>query len=296
MRSVASQTLPSFFIVGPPRTGTSWLHQGLSKHASLPRETKETRFFDIHFHRGIDWYRSHYPGANENMPVGEVAPTYFASTEARNRIWVLNPKAKIVCTFRNPVDRVVSLYRLKRAYGMYQWGLEEAMLRDPELTESSKYGTYLKAWQRDFGSNQVLPTIYDNLNLNPQLYLDEIVDFIGVRRFALTSSQLAFTHRAEEMTLPRNYRRTKLGLAAADWLKAQRLDIVVSKVKQSPMLKIFLGGGQHFDQVSEQVIRGLHEQFQPEVEELETLLNRDLSDWKTSDKYLHSLEELTEKR
>ncbi|GAC1437681.1 MAG: hypothetical protein NVS1B11_21100 [Terriglobales bacterium] len=220
------------------------------------------------------------------MPVGEVAPTYFASAEARNRIWVLNPKAKIVCTFRNPVDRVVSLHRLKRAYGMYQWGLEEAMLRDPELTESSKYGRYLRAWQEDFGSNQVLPTIYDDLKLNPQLYMDEIVDFIGICRFALTSSQIEVTHRAEEMTLPKNYRRTKFGLAVADWLKAQRLDIVVNKVKQSPIVKLFLGGGQTFDQVSEPVIRRLHEQFRPEVEELETLLNRDLSGWKTCDRYL----------
>ncbi|MDP9159399.1 MAG: sulfotransferase [Acidobacteriota bacterium] len=281
----APPPIPSFFIVGPPCTGTSWLHQVLSQHASLPLETKETRFFDVHFRRGLDWYRSHYPGANEKMPAGEVAPTYFASTEARNRIWVLNPKAKIVCTFRNPVDRVISLHRLKRAYGMYQWSLEEAMLRDSELTESSKYGRHLKAWQADFGSNRVLITIYDDLNLNPQLYVDKIVDFIGIRRFALTSSELEFTHTAEEMTLPKSYWRTRLGMAAADWLKAQRLNIVVNKVKQTRMLKIFLGGGPPFDQVPAQVIRRLHEQFRPEVEELEILLNRDLSGWKIPVKY-----------
>ena len=40
--------LPSFFIVGPPRTGTSWLHQVLQPHTCLPR-VKETRFFDERF-------------------------------------------------------------------------------------------------------------------------------------------------------------------------------------------------------------------------------------------------------
>jgi hypothetical protein len=51
--------LPSFFILGPPRTGTTWLHEVLRNHAELPSPTKETRFFDVHFHRGLDWYRAH---------------------------------------------------------------------------------------------------------------------------------------------------------------------------------------------------------------------------------------------
>src|SRR5258708_2242245 len=41
--------LPSFFVIGPPRTGTSWLHEVLSKRASLSYPTKETRFFDKYF-------------------------------------------------------------------------------------------------------------------------------------------------------------------------------------------------------------------------------------------------------
>jgi hypothetical protein len=48
--------------------------------------------------------------------MGEVAPTYFASNEARERLANTIPDAKIVCIFRNPVDRILSLYRLKRAY------------------------------------------------------------------------------------------------------------------------------------------------------------------------------------
>src|SRR3954471_18360309 len=42
----SASALPSFFVIGPPRTGTSWLHQVLKDHAVLPRSTKETHFFD----------------------------------------------------------------------------------------------------------------------------------------------------------------------------------------------------------------------------------------------------------
>ena len=75
--------LPSFFIVGPPRTGTSWLHEILSGHVALPEPTKETRFFDNHFHRGLEWYVHHFPRLAPGRHVGEVAPTYFASAPAR---------------------------------------------------------------------------------------------------------------------------------------------------------------------------------------------------------------------
>lgn len=271
--------LPSFFIVGPPRTGTSWLHHVLSKHTVLPREIKETRFFDVHFHRGIAWYRAHYPKSIENMKVGEIAPTYFASAEVRARISALNPRAKIVCTFRNPVDRVLSLYRLKRAYGMFPWNLEEAMRKDPELIESSKYATHLTAWLSAFGVDRVLATVYDDLRRDPQQYMDVLVDFIGVRRFPLTSIELM--HSSDEMTLPRNYQRTRMGTMVADWLKAHHLAKVVRKVKRSRMLKLFLGGGSNFAEVPPAVIHKLYEQFRPEVEKLEVLLDRDLSAWKS---------------
>lgn len=194
--------LPTFFIVGPPRTGTTWLHEVLKDRAVLPSSTKETRFFDTHFHRGIDWYRAHFPSATAGRRVGEIAPTYFASYAARERIAEVVPHARIVCVFRNPVDRVLSLYRLKSAYGMIPWKFDQAVLMDPELIESGRYATNLKAWRQSFGGSQVLATLYDDLRDRPQTYLDRLVDFIGVPRFRLTAAQTEFVNASENMTHP----------------------------------------------------------------------------------------------
>src|SRR6266581_4418235 len=155
--------LPSFFVIGPPRTGTSWLNEILNEYALLPSPAKETRFFDTFFHRGIEWYCAHYPHLGDNRPIGEIAPTYFASAKARERIAQTIPQARVVCIFRNPVERVVSLYRLKRAYAMIPWSFEQAIIRDPELMDSSKYATNLKAWRNALGTDQVLATVYDDL-------------------------------------------------------------------------------------------------------------------------------------
>jgi hypothetical protein len=274
------RSIPSFFIVGPPRTGSSWLHEILSPYTSLPSPSKETRFFDIHFHRGMKWYLAHYGETGESQRMGEVAPTYFASALARERIALAAPQAKIVCVFRHPVDRIVSLYRVKRAYGWIPWSLAEAIERDPELMESSRYASTLKLWQRSFGRENVFAAIYDDLREDPQAFVDSIVDFIGVPRFPLADWQYGFVHDSERMTQPRSYHRTRTATMLANWCKARRMDRLVSAFKNSPLRKLVLGGGAPFPKLSEQLLLQLHEKLQPEIEELEDMLHRDLSGWR----------------
>ena len=273
--------LPSFFIVGPPRTGTSWLHQVLSGHVALPEPTKETRFFDEHFHRGLGWYLRHYPEAGDDRQAGEVAPTYFASTLARVRIQRTLPQARIVCIFRNPVQRVLSLYRVKRAYGLIPWNFEQAMLNDPELLASGMYATNLKAWQIAFGKERVLATLYDDLRQQPQSYLDSLLDFLRLPPLTLTPSQIHCVHSSEIMTQPRSYYWTRTSMALAARLRAWRFDRVVASVKKSPLCGLVLGGGTAFCDLPAEAATKVYELFRPEIEELEAILNRDLSAWKS---------------
>jgi hypothetical protein len=79
----------------------------MRESVAVGRTSKETRFFDIHFHRGTKWYLAHYQPSGESQRKGEVAPTYFASVAARERTALMAPQAKIVCVFRHPVDRIV---------------------------------------------------------------------------------------------------------------------------------------------------------------------------------------------
>jgi hypothetical protein len=280
-------SMPSFFVVGPPRTGTSWLHEILSEHTVLPSPTKETRFFDLHFHLGADWYRDRFPQETSDRspftrPVGEVGPTYFSSPEARQRIAALVPAARIVCIFRDPAERMFSLYRLKRAYGMIPWTFEQAIARDPELLESGRYATHLKEWLRAFGPDQVMATFYEDLRKDPQEYVDKLSGFIGIPKFTLTPSQLGRVHTSEGMTTPRNYYLTRNATGLAEWLKTRKLDRVVMRVKQSPLIKLFLGGGSAFEKLSPEVKARVRELLRTEVEELEAMLDRDLSAWKSA--------------
>jgi hypothetical protein len=270
---------PSFIVVGPPRTGTSWLHKVLEPHATLPSPTKETRFFDLHFSRGFDWYSWHFPRQHQG-PTGEVAPTYFASSEARKRIAQTLPNARIVFVFRNPVERAVSLYRLKLAYGMYQWSFPEALRKDSELINSGLYWRHLSDWRQQFPDQQLLITIYDDLVRDPQAFVNTVATFIGIEGLTLSESQLGRIFSTERMTRPRSYIATRTATAFADWCKSRRLDHLVATVRDSSLIKLFLGGGESLPQLPSEAIHGLAELFRPEVEALESHIGRSLEHWK----------------
>jgi Sulfotransferase domain len=283
-RSVADECeLPSFFIIGPPRTGSSWLYEVLRSRTRLPGPSKETRFFDTHYHRGLKWYLAHYEPPSKDhaaLRTGEVAPTYFASSLARERIAGVAPNAKIVVVFRNPVDRIVSLYRLKRAYGLIPWEFEQALERDPELIESGRYASHLRLWQRSFGSSNVMAALYDDLLENPQRFVNRLADFIRVPRFELADWEYGRVHDSESMTHPRSYHRARYATLVADWFKARRMDHWVNAFKKSRFRKLVLGGGPPFPKLSERALEQLSRILEPEVEELEEILRRDLSRWK----------------
>jgi hypothetical protein len=237
--TLCTPSLPSFFIIGPPRTGTTWLHEVFDKRSILPGPVKETRFFDVHFQRGLEWYRAHF-SRSAGETVGEVAPTYFASDEARERLLQTIPEARIICIFRDPVERILSHYRVKRAYGMIAWDLEQTIRRDSELIESSKYATHLKAWQQTFGPDQVVATLYDDLRDQPQTYVDNLADIVCMPRFALSPLETKQVHSSKSLTLPRSYPLTRSATLTAEWCKARRLHSIVWLVKSSPLKNLFL--------------------------------------------------------
>ncbi|HEY1271435.1 MAG TPA: hypothetical protein VGF08_05600, partial [Terriglobales bacterium] len=134
--------------------------------------------------------------------------------------------------------------------------------------------------QGALGTNQVLATIYDDLRDDPQTYLNNLLDFIGAPRFTLSHKQSKTVHSSEAMTHPRSYYRTRNATRLADWFKARRFDKLVAVVRSSPLRRFFLGGGPPFADLAPEISLRLYELFRPEIEELEAILNRDLSAWK----------------
>jgi len=273
-------TLPSFLVLGPPRTGTTWLSDVLHSRALLPALSKETRFFDLHFDRGLNWYIDHFPVNPERRVVGEIAPTYFASSLACARICSLLPNARLVVIFRNPVQRLISLYRLKRAYGLHAWDFDAALERDSELLASSQYATHLRMWQSCFAPEQLSINFFEDLIADPQAFIDRICAFVGVSPFVLKESERREVFSTARMTEPRVYAATRAAQVVAGWCKARRLDRVVYHVRNSRAFHLLVGGGPPFSPIPRDSLAKVHAQLLRQTEELEMMVGRDLAAWK----------------
>jgi hypothetical protein len=277
----ASSRLPDFIAVGPPRTGTTWLHRVLTGHVGLPSGIKETQFFAWNYELGLQWYLSYFRDASPDLPLGEIAPTYFDHPQARSRIAEVIPGCRIICSLRDPVERVYSQYKVWLRAGLVEGPFDYAAQRT-RLAASASYASNLRAWMSMFDASNVLVTLYDDLRADPQAYIDSICGFIGIPRVDLSGSPRAAhpVNRSQEeprsMMLARQIRKVRDQLIRRRYRLARLLEA------GSPLWNLFFTGGKPYPPLDPAVDRRLRALLLPEIEDLESVLGRDLSAWKLS--------------
>jgi hypothetical protein len=205
---------------------------------------------------------------------------YFASRDALERIAKDLPDCKIICSFRDPVERAYSNYRLLRRNVFTKADFERAATTRGDLMESSRYGTHLAEWLERFGRERVLALIYDDLKLSPQIFLDAVCDFIGVNRFPVATTRLGSERVHTVDTQPPNERTAKIARDLVGWFVNRRYHRAANVVRESRIVKFMLEGGDPFPPLTEETTRRMREYYRPEIEKLEGLIGRDLSAWK----------------
>jgi hypothetical protein len=273
--------LPAFIGIGPARTGSTWLHHALGGVAKLPIE-KETRFFTDRHHKGISWYARRFEDGHGIAPVGEICPAYFASIEAIELIHTYIPDCKVICTFRDPVDRAYSSYKLMRRMALTHKTFEDALAVSDRNWESNRYEFYLRKWRNRFGAEQVLVTLFDELIREPQAYLDRVCNFIGANRVVLAERSFPSGARNEIAHQPTRAGAC-LGWAVQtvrSWLEEHEVGTVLKFVQGWGVSRYFDDHGIPFPALDPELEVRLRERFRPEIEALEDLIGRDLSPWK----------------
>jgi sulfotransferase family protein len=274
--------MPGFLLVGPPRTGTTWLHGVLYHRACLPQRTKETHFFDMFYHNGLDWYRAYFRDCPDEAMIGEVTPTYFSLPQVRERIARDLPGCKIVCTLRDPVARAWSWYRVLHREGRIRADFEDEILNgsQPQLRAANRYSFHLRARRELFGIANVGVFLYDDLVADPQRFADSLLGFLGLPPVAITPAVAAHLMRNEassDCRIPAlAYRAWRLRIR----LKSMRADCAVERLERLGLWRFCFGGGGSFAPLPPQAEMRLRRFFIPEVDALEELLGRDLSAWK----------------
>jgi hypothetical protein len=202
---------PDFFLIGAPKAGTSALHAALAQHPGLYLSpVKEPKYYlcgdspppaykgpgDAHSNQEWIWQRERYLRLFDEAPEGtlrgESTPFYLYNRDARRRIAVDAPAAKLIAVLRDPVDRAYSNW-------MHLWmdGLEpcadivEAVEQESRRIDAGwapfwhyrslgMYGRQVKDLFDHFPREQVLLLRYKSLVDTPDEVLGRVFDFLGV--------------------------------------------------------------------------------------------------------------------
>jgi hypothetical protein len=272
--------MPDFIAVGPPRTATTWLDAALRGHVGLPLNIKETHFFARNYERGLTWYQRHFLHCTTEPVVGEVCAAYFENPQARERIRTHLPNCKIVCTLRDPVERLYSYFKLMRHNGRTELPFEKALVKHKQMLASSRYALHIRDWQADFGTPNVLVVFNDDLAIDPQAYLDSITDFIGVGRIVIDKEVPARSQANTIEVAPRSARLARRARRFRFWLGSRRMYRTRRLLTKAGVWRFCFGGGSEFPPIDPATKWRMRDVLRSEVEMLESLLQRDLSNWK----------------
>jgi len=271
--------LPEIIGAGPGRTGTTWLHRVLEGHVDLPYGVKETQFFSNYYDKGIDWYARHFRYATGERLIVEICP-YLFDPLAPDRIKVHIANCRVITTLRDPVEHTFSAYKLLAHYAWARGSFEDVLKSRPNLAGGNRYAFHLRKWFETFGRENVLITMYDELRTQPQSYLDQVTDFMGIERIALSARPEIGDDVHSFDRAPKYRRLARRATRVMYWFKVRQAYGAINFLDRWGVWDFCHGRGEPFGRLTPEQDERLRKRYLPEVEALEELLTIDLSAWK----------------
>lgn len=164
----------------------------------------------------LDWFAP--KGSRKGF---EITPTYFFLDESDIRgIRETLPHARFFAILRDPVERSWSHYRFSLKH--HTGDLSEFPKADDEtamiaffnesgLRRRNDYCENLHRWRRVVGKERLLVMFYDEIAQTPDMLIDRLTDFLGIRKFddnlRASVGELGRINRSPSSSMPHNLRR-----------------------------------------------------------------------------------------
>jgi len=181
------------------KAGTTSLYEYLSKVPEVYMSPiKEPRFFSVSIEDPGDItvsekqeYLDLFRKVVEEKIIGEASPTYIYDPEAPKLIHKVSPKARILITLRDPVERANSAYLELKRNGIitsesFQQVLEKEMNNKKvrgkinRIFSEGLYYENIKRYLDIFGTDQVKIIFFEDLVKNTLKTMNEIVKYLGI--------------------------------------------------------------------------------------------------------------------
>ena len=269
-------TRPDFIVIGPGKSGTTWVYNALSAHPEIcVSSTKETQYFNNYFDRGEAWYLKFFSHCSEAKRIGEVSNTYIFCSETPARIRDFDASIKLISTIRNPLDRTFSHYLFLVRNGELDCSFEEALKQRPDLLERGLYSVYIKRYRQYFPAEKMLILLLDELKQDPGSYARKLYGFLEVDN---TFSPSNLGEKQLGAAAPRNKFVARHMKKAALIARDLNLHQLVSRVKNSflPGLLYRSYSEKDYPLMSESTRNDLKQYFKHDVDEMSEIVGQDL--------------------
>lgn len=214
--------LPDFIILGETKCGTTSLFNYLIQHPKIldtkgnsedstsEYRTKEIRYFDRYYYKGIDWYSNCFPNKSEGELTGEATPMYLYRTSTIQRIKNSLPNTKFIILLREPVSRLYSNFNhnfkwvpgFANKYPTFDMFWNTYHDTDAYLVEKGLYYYTLIKWFEVIDRSRFLIIRSEDLYLNTQIVYSEVLKFLGTENFELKSTQAYRKNDYEKIEQP----------------------------------------------------------------------------------------------
>lgn len=168
---------PDFVGVGAQRAGTSRWYQLISAHPQVERGEKELHYFDgfrLSDSFDVRAYREFFPRPPGKI-IGEWSPSYMAMHWAPRLLAMAAPRAKLMVSLRDPVDRYLSALR----FGAGRKDETPGDLAFP-ANYRSLYAAQLEHLRRYFARSRLLVLQFERCVLDPKSELRRTYEFLGI--------------------------------------------------------------------------------------------------------------------
>ena len=292
-----------FIGVGAVKSGSSWMASLLGQHPEVAMSSrKEVSYFNRFNLNGTPNYSSSFDfsyykkfWSNNNKIKGEVSPQYLFDMHAPLSIKKMFPNTHILIMLRNPSEVVYSHFLYEKLFNRSikpNLSLEKAIQANSYLLETASFSDQVERYLSVFGENKVHIYLMEEALKDPsifskKLYSDiDLVDvdfkpsYNSVNQSKKVRSNLIFSL----LTIPSLIKKI---------IEGSRGNCFVDKIKQT---RFYINLVNARDRILDKNIslvkkpkmsleesKLLESYFKKDIENLETLLDRDLSEWKASD-------------
>ncbi|XP_041672125.1 heparan sulfate (glucosamine) 3-O-sulfotransferase 3-like [Cheilinus undulatus] len=187
----ATRRLPQALIIGVKKGGTRALLEFLRLHPDIRALGSEPHFFDRHYARGLDWYRSMMPKALDGQIVMEKTPRYFVTVETPARVHAMSQDVKLIVVVRDPVTRAISDYTQIISKTPDIPPFESLAFKNKTTGQIDSlwsplwiglYAQHLERWLAWFPRTQIHLVSGERLISDPAGELGRVQDFLGLQR------------------------------------------------------------------------------------------------------------------